>query len=269
MLNLILGFCLFLSGLHFDGGTSAQLGSGFGSVTPVVGGTSEGPLNDLLVAVNDLSMGEESLDSTNPEPLQQNEANNNQDYVANLDDMEDDLATTNYEPQAAPAGCGPVVRKCQPVARCCKPKPVARCCQPKPKTCCHKPMVRKCQPVARCCKPKPVARCCQPKPKTCCHKPMVRKCQPVARCCKPKPVARCCQPKPKTCCHKPVVRKCQPVARCYAPPAPVGCAPARVPAPAGCGPAVSNYHQPTQSADELDDVAPAREPISSSSAAIW
>jgi hypothetical protein len=228
---------LFLSGLHFDGGTSAQLGSGFGSVTPVVGGTSEGPLNDLLVAVNDLSMGEESLDSTNPEPLQQNEANNNQDYVANLDDMEDDLATTNYEPQAAPAGCGPVVRKCQPVARCCKPKPVARCCQPKPKTCCHKPMVRKCQPVARCCKPKPVARCCQPKP--------------------------------KTCCHKPVVRKCQPVARCYAPPAPVGCAPARVPAPAGCGPAVSNYHQPTQSADELDDVAPAREPISSSSAAIW
>ena len=163
MLNLLLAFCLFLSGLSFNSNTSAQLeGSGFNA--PIAVGRTEGPLGGLLIAVNDLSVSEEDTDDAALEESKASSQNNyessqDKDYVSNINDVEKSLADgSGYE--AALVGCGPMVRRCQPVARHCQA--VARCCEPKPRRCCERPVARHCQPVARRCEPAVVARRCAP-----------------------------------------------------------------------------------------------------------
>lgn len=261
MLNVIFAFCMFLSGLGFNLNATLE---GAGIDAPLAAGaTEDGPLSDLLIAVNDISIENQVTDEEFY--AEEDITYSSTDYVSSIDDIEADLLADHH----APAGCGPRVRRCRPKARCCKPK--VRKCKPK----CRKvrrcaPKVRKCKPKChpkpkRCCKRKPVKRCCKPKVRKCkpkCHKvrrcaPKVRKCKPVKRCCKPK--VRKCNPKVRKCApvRKPVVRK-KVVRR---PVAPVGCAPRVVRqvkrVPVGCAPA--HYSQPSHT--ELEPVVESHYPV--------
>jgi hypothetical protein len=238
MLNLLLGFCLFMSNLGFMGSPSAQMESG---IQAPISSTTEGPLGGLLVAVNDLNTNlssQEDDEETFEVNSQNSKESGSADYVSNLNSIENDLNKDNSkvayaedesdEISPAPVGCGPVVRRCEPRPshRCCKPavrrcEPMVRRCAPAPVGC--GPVVRHCEPRPshRCCKPVR-HRCCKPKRNRCC-KPAVRRCEPVVRRCAPAapvgcgPVVRRCQPSP--------VRRCEPVVRRCAPAAPVGCGP--------------------------------------------
>ncbi|MDJ0624856.1 MAG: hypothetical protein QNJ31_00635 [Candidatus Caenarcaniphilales bacterium] len=221
MLNVIVAFCMLLSGLGFNLNATLE---GAGIDAPLATkATEDGPLSDLLIAVNDLSFDSQVSDEEfRPEQRKQTSST---DYIGNINNVESDLLA-GY---SSPVGCGPRIRRCRPKARCCKPRVRhfrrSKCCQ-KPKRCCEA-KVRKCRPK------------CHKK----CHK--VRRCAPKVRSCKPK-----CHPKPKRCC-KPRVRKCNPKVRRCEPRrpivkrhvAPVGCGPRRPivkrhVAPAGCGPRV-------------------------------
>jgi hypothetical protein len=237
MLNLLLGFCLFMSNLGFMGSPSAQMESG---VQAPISSTTEGPLGGLLVAVNDLNTNLTSQEDE--ETFEVNSENSKEtgsaDYVSNLNSIENDLNKDNSkvayaedesdEMAPAPVGCGPIARRCEPKRNhCCQQTAVRRCepmarrCAPAPVSC--GPVVRHCEPRPshRCCKPMR-HRCCKPKRNRCCQQ-AVRRCEPVARRCAPAapvgcgPVVRRCQPTQ--------VRRCEPVVRNYAPAAPVGCGP--------------------------------------------
>ncbi|MDX1919565.1 MAG: hypothetical protein SFU25_02390 [Candidatus Caenarcaniphilales bacterium] len=208
---------MFLSGLSFDTNTSASL-QGTALNAPVA--TTDGPLSDLLIAVNDLNLDEDvdaSTETTESNEVVSEESTSSEDYVSNLGNVEDDLMADGN----APVGCGPRVRHCRPKARCCAPK----------RHRCHKPK-------ARCCKPK--VRRCSPKPKRCCHRPEVRRCAPQVRRCAPQ--VRRCAPQVRRCA--PQVRRCAPAPTVVRHVAPVGCGPAmvrRMPVPVGCGPAVHGH----------------------------
>ena len=214
MLNLLLAFCLFLSGASSSSHTSASLEGGSALTSS---GKTDGPLSGLLIAVNDLNLREENVEDnyleTAPEPKAE-KIPASEDRIAHLNDLEEELGH-DYN-NSAPVGCGPIARRCSPVARRCHP--IARRCHPAPIARRCSPVARQCHPVARRCHPAPMARRCTASAPVGCG-PMVRRCAPVARQCHP--VARRCHPAPmaRRCTASapvgcgPMVRRCAPVAR--------------------------------------------------------
>ncbi len=228
MLNLLLAFCLFLSGASSSSHTSASLESGSALASS---GKTDGPLSGLLIAVNDLNLSEENvednyLETASDSKTDKNIAKPSEDRIAHLNDLEEELGP-DYN-GSAPAGCGPmarrcgpVARRCQPMARRCAPAPMARRCTasapvgcgPMARRCA--PMTRQCQPMARRCAPAPMARRCTasapvgcgPMARRCA--PVVRQCQPMARRCAPAPMARRCTASAPVGCG-PMARHCAP-----------------------------------------------------------
>lgn len=167
MLNLLLAFCLFLSGASSSSHTSASIEGGSALASS---GKTDGPLSGLLIAVNDLNLSEENVEDnyleTAPEPKAE-KTPASEDRIAHLNDLKEELGH-DYN-NSAPVGCGPIARRCSPVAR-------------------------QCHPVARRCHPAPMARRCTASAPVGCG-PMVRRCSPVARRCGPNirscgPIAR-------------------------------------------------------------------------------
>jgi len=141
MLNLLLAFCLFLSGASSSSHTSASLDGGSALASS---GKTDGPLSGLLIAVNDLNLSEENVEDNYLETAPETKADKtpaSEDRIAHLNDLEEELGSDyNSSAPVGPVGCGPMVRRCHPTARQCHP--VARRCHPAP-------MARRCHPTAR------------------------------------------------------------------------------------------------------------------------